>query len=836
MLEQEFNQEINESKRGYINDYISGLRVKETPEEIEAVQVFSKQLVEDYNYPKTYIQTRPQFRVKRSPSDKTKSYPVDIAVFSEENKSEDTISFIVECKKKSRKDGRSQLENYLSFSKAWGGVWFNGEERLFLRKIEGNGRVEFEEIPNIPKFGERLEDIGKFKRKDLQPTHNLKATFKTIRNYLAANAIGVTRDEVLAQQLINIIFCKIYDEKFTSPDDTVSFRAGFGEEPEKVKSRILQIFQNVKLKYKEVMDSTDDITLDSKSTRYVVGELQNYSLIETDRDSLADAFEIFIGKALKGDKGQFFTPRNVVKLIVEILNPTENDTVIDPACGSGGFLVESLRYIWRNLEVSRKKLNWNDANIQEEKMETAISKIRGLEKDNFLAKVTKAYMAILGDGKGGVFCQDSLDVPDNWQDVTKAKITMNSFSFVMTNPPFGSTINVVGEDKLKQYDFGYKWDRKKYKKTNQLKIKENPQILFIERCLQLLKNGGKMGIVLPETYLHAPSVKYIIKSLEEKHNIFAIVDLPHNTFRPHCNAKCVVLFLQKNTKQQEKITMGIVREMGHNHQGKPIYRFDDNSKQLTNEIWDDTSLVLEEFKNPMNSNNKYVFCVNKKDIKNSLYIPRYYWNKNIENLEIEAKKQNCELISIDTLIKEDVIRYFKGHGAPPSAYKGTGDVFYVRAGDIMDWHIYKNPTSSVPKEIYLKGIKGKVKLQKEDILFVKEGSYRVGDVALLSDQDTDVFLNHHTLVLRVSNNKNKWGIDPYYLLYLLSSGITRQQLYNKIMIDTTLPNIGDRWKELKLPLLKDNKKRENIKKELRDLFGETNKIQKKINEFKQKNC
>jgi len=178
-----------ELKEGYIEDFITGTAVRATPEEVEAVQVFSKTLVEVYGYPKELIQTRPQWRVKVRPSDTKKEYPVDIAVFSEANHSDDNIQIIIECKKKSRKDGKTQLQDYLRFSKSRVGVWFNGEERLFLQKHEHDGKIEFSELPNIPRYGERVEDIGKFRRKDLRPATNLKSVFKAIRNYLAANAV-----------------------------------------------------------------------------------------------------------------------------------------------------------------------------------------------------------------------------------------------------------------------------------------------------------------------------------------------------------------------------------------------------------------------------------------------------------------------------------------------------------------------------------------------------------------------------------------------------------------------------------------------------------------------
>ncbi len=579
-------------KEGYIKDYISGIEVKGTPEEIEAVQVFSKQLVEDYNYPKEFIQTRPQFRVKIRPSDTKKEYPVDIAVFSKKEKEEDEVLIIVECKKKNRKDGKTQLQDYLRFSKAYIGVWFNGEERFFIRKIEKDGRIDFEEIPNIPKFGQRLEDIGKFKRKDLKPTHNLKATFKAIRNHLAANTVGATRDEVLAQQLINLIFCKIYDEKFTTPDDIVTFRAGVSEDIKNIKDRILGLFDNVKRKYKDVLDKNDDITLDDKSIAYVVGELQLYSLIDAERDVIADAFETFIGHALKGGQGQFFTPRNVVKMMVDILNPNEDDLIIDPACGSGGFLIDALRHVWRKLDKDAKKYNWSKEDLKEEKIAAAINNIRGIDKDYFLSKVAKAYMTLIGDGKSGIFCEDSLEKPQNWHTKTKQKIHIGEFDVLLTNPPFGSKIPVTGKQKLEQYDLAYKW--KKDKKTevfqkDKIKDKEAPQILFIERSLQLLKEKGRMAIVLPDGVYGNNQLSYIRSMILEKARLVAVIDVPTETFMPNTSTKTSIMILQKlaskDIPNDYPVFMAVAEECGHDRRGNISEQDDVKDVAIQFEKW-----------------------------------------------------------------------------------------------------------------------------------------------------------------------------------------------------------------------------------------------------------
>lgn len=799
-------------KEGYIIDYISGTQVKASPEELEATQVFSRILVEDYGYPKTQIQTRPQFHVKVRPSDTKKEYPVDIAVFTDSERTDDSIYLIVECKKKNRKDGRTQLENYLTLSKANLGVWFNGEERFYLLKQNtDDGRVLFKEIPNIPKFGERLEDIGKFKRKDLKSTHNLKTVFNAIRNYLAGNATGTTMDQTIAQQIINIIFCKIYDERFTKMDDEVTFRVGVNEDSQTVSKRIKTLFAKVKSKYNEVIEVADEIKLDDASIKYVVGELQSYCLIDTERDVVADAFEVFIQYALKGGQGQFFTPRNVVKLMVELVKPQPNEIVIDPACGSGGFLVESMRYMWRILEKQAKDYGWNEIALEEEKKSCAIKYIKGIEKDSFLAKVTKAYMAILGDGKGGIFCEDALLKPTEWKIATQQSIGLGHFDVLLANPPFGKDIKVTGDDKLKQYDLAYKWktDDGKFIKTNVLKKEEAIQIIYVERCLSLLSDGGRMGLIIPETYFHAPSTKYILQFLLNGNNVMWLVDLPHNTFRPHNNAKCIVIVLQKGRPQQNIINMAVAEQMGHDHQGKEMFRWNSVTKKVdTSNLWDDIPLILSEIQN--DRLNKYCFSVDKQIVEQKgVYVPRYYWQNKMQEIRKQAENDNQTLVPISDLIRDKILTYFDGHGSPEAETKGKGEIPYIRVKDIVNWEVYKDPTSRIPLETYLEKKGNKKEIQEHDILYVRRGSYRIGSVAMVSPFDTEALYTREILVLRVKED-NDYRITPFYLLYLLSHKLTQMQAENKILIETTLPNIADRWKELELPIDNDKNKIKRI--------------------------
>tara|TARA_R110001583_G_scaffold188357_1_gene350427 strand:- start:1603 stop:3411 length:1809 start_codon:yes stop_codon:yes gene_type:complete len=594
-------------KDGYIFDFISGQEIKATPEEIDAVQPFSKRLFDEYEYNKELIQTRPQYTVRKTPSDEVKTYPIDIGIFKSTARTESELVGIIECKKKTRKDGIEQLKLYMDMcsSVEWG-VWFNGEEQINLRKVKKDGDLLYVEIPNIPKQGQRIEDIGKYKRKDLKPAKDLKVHFKVINNYLYGNMKKQdTSTRNRAKQIINLLFCKIYDEIYTGSNEIVGFRAGVEEEKEVVKQRIIELFDQVKKRYKDVFEKEDSIDLNPESIVFFVGQIQELCISESERDVIGDAFEVFVSQALKGDEGQFFTPRNVIKMIVEIIDPDEESMIIDPSCGTGGFLIESLRYVWNKVEENGKKMGWSQKRIDEEKQYIATSNFRGIDKDSFVAKVTKAYMAIIGDGRGGIFCENSLEKPSEWSHKCKDKIDIGKFNVVLTNPPFGSKIPIKEEKILKQYGLGHKWkfEKKKNIWENQNALNNKgakkgvpPQILFIERCTQFLKIGGKMGIVLPDGIYGNDQLGYIRQYLKENFKILAIIDVPKETFQPNTSTKTTILIGEKKNPEEEidnthQVFMAICETCGHDRRGN-----------LTPD--DDIQLVSEEFKtfstNPQN--------------------------------------------------------------------------------------------------------------------------------------------------------------------------------------------------------------------------------------------
>ena len=591
--------------QGEIQDFVSMHWVKATPEEKDAVQGLRPSPCRGLRSTQDQIQTRPQHRVRVRPSDEERaSYPVDIAVFSSVRKTEDELFMVVECKKKDRKDGAHQLRLYWTCPPL---KWASGSTARSIPTFAKSTTwmaCACETLPNIPRRGERIEDIGLYKRRTWKKPSNLKAVFGDIRNHLAGMTFDITRDEEIAREIINVLFCKILDEQDCAPDDTVSFRAGVDESAEDIKTRIDTLFDAVKNKaYGDVFELDDTIRLDAESLRYVVGELQNYTIMEADRDAIGDAFEVFIGPALRGSEGQFFTPRNVVEMMVKVVDPKPGEKIMDPACGSGGFLISAILHVWSQLRDEAKQKKWSERQLAKREMEVATACFRGIDKNGFLSRVCKAYMALIGDGRGGVFCRNTLEPINTWPEEMQGKIELGTFDVVLTNPPFGKKIVVEGEKILSQFDLGYKWNRDKATKvlyrTATLHEDQPPQILFLERCLQLLRPGGRLGIILPEAVFGMPTYEDVVTWLQQRSKIRGVVSMPEALFKTSgkggTHAKVCVLFVENaKTKKGDDydIFMADVKWCGHDSRANPTYRKGKDGKMV---LLDEVPTVYEKW-------------------------------------------------------------------------------------------------------------------------------------------------------------------------------------------------------------------------------------------------
>ncbi len=403
-------EQQTELREGYVNDLATGKPVDIRKPEEKIRQDYEKVLYEDYDYPLNHMDIEVAIQRGEKNNKKNKSERADIVIYktADKNKREQNTDIlgIVETKRPTRKEGVKQLMSYMSASSCYWGVWTNGKEIEYLYRSPKTGEVKRNFVYQIPKNGESFEDIGKISKDKLKPARNLKLIFGRLLNTLYANT-NISRREKLGNEMIRLIFCKIWDEKYDTKA-LPKFKVGFDEKPEAVLRNINALFNEVKeeLSTDGVFDKSEKILLDAKSVAYVVGELEQFSLLKTDKDVVGDAFEVFAESKLIGEKGEFFTPREVVKTAVKLVKPQPRESILDPACGSGGFLIYSLEHIWNVMDNSKKYKGMKDLDI--EKKNIAEKYLFGIDKEIDLVKIAKAYMAIIGDGKGGVVQKNSL--------------------------------------------------------------------------------------------------------------------------------------------------------------------------------------------------------------------------------------------------------------------------------------------------------------------------------------------------------------------------------------------------------------------------------------------
>ncbi len=590
----------------------------------EAVrQDFIRILIDDYGYSESEIET--EFTIPRGGRNKDRA---DIAVFKSANKRDPARDLIgiVETKKPDERNGLAQLKSYMTATSAVWGVWTNGESIKYLCKPKGDSAVHDDLLNNIPVRGQRLEDVGKLNKADLKPYSGtaLKVSFRRILNTLYANT-NISRREKLGNEMIKLIFAKIRDET-TFPDNPPAFYAGYGEEPEHVKGRIDMLFKGVVEEYADdgLFEPHERITLDARGVAWVVGQLERGSLVDTPTDVVGDAFEVFAESKLVGEKGEFFTPRGVIDIAVRLVDPNPNETVCDPACGSGGFLIATMRTMWEQMENNGQWRNLPSNRLQAAKQQMASRCFYGIDKESDLVRIAKAYMAISGDGRSNVVQQNSLHAASEFDGEARSRFvrdgTLREFDCVLTNPPYATKTKVLKGDAA-EFDLGHKWSKVGKEWQRGKPTEKNPYVLFIERCLDMMKAGGRLAIVLPETAFHAPSMEYLRAWIVRHGRVLAVIDLPHNTFRPHCNAKTCLLVVEKGGagKKSDKVVMAEAEQMGHDHQGKVMYR------PGSNEVWNDLPLILDELDNPEAPENDFAFTVTWGNVSEAgHWIPRYY--------------------------------------------------------------------------------------------------------------------------------------------------------------------------------------------------------------------
>ncbi|MEV5437181.1 N-6 DNA methylase [Streptomyces sp. NPDC052682] len=589
---------------GKVADFLTGKFVNDTPEEYVR-QNIEKALVRQYKY--APADCAPEFTIRVGSARKR----VDIVVFGKgADHTQANAYILVETKKADvkpthRTEGVGQLQSYMaSCLNAQYGMWTNGTDRFcFAKRGDGKGGWTFEEIIDIPGFGQTEADAQRPSRKDLKvaTADNLLFAFRRCHNYIAAHE-GKQKTEAF-WELLKLIFTKIEDERapklnfFATPSERGSSTVASA-----AKKRIQGLFeQRVVKKYPMIFDAKDtDIDLKPEVVAYVVTELQGYSLLRSPVDVKGVAYEEIVGSNLRGDRGEFFTPRNACRMAVTMLDPQPGERLLDPSCGTGGFLITAMNHALEYIERTERE-QWDDPaqgtdferdELYRRRDEYFRQCVLGIDLNPALVRAAKMNMVMNNDGSGGLFQANTLENPHKWSRSLREAVPLGSIDVIVSNPPFGAKIPIDDEDILSQYDLAAVWDQdddgnwsiRLDKHGNRvLQKSQPPEILFIERALQLLAPGtGRMAMVIPNGILNNPSTAYVRSWLLKKAQILAVVDMHRDLFQPGNDTQTSMVLMRRLSAEEEAaaeaggldypLFMAVAEKVGHDKRGNVIWR------------------------------------------------------------------------------------------------------------------------------------------------------------------------------------------------------------------------------------------------------------------------
>lgn len=797
-------------------DYATGKEVKSNPEEAYR-QLFEHILIDDLGYPKSHI----DIEVILQRGANRNAEEVDIVVYTNDVHKQENAYIIIEIETPKKKYDL-QAFTYATATTAPYCVWFAGFDKnsegpyYLYRDISTNPR-NFIPIPTLPRYGETQETIGKYKKQDLKPAKALKLLFSRMYYKLYGNG-PIKREENIAVEVIKMLFCKIMDE--ISPEELCEFRATPSElKSDEGKNTIRERIEKLYAKLLKDPDfgsmfKGEHLEYDSEWIAYIVSELQGIALMheETNTDALGDAYEILLPSTLKGESGQFFTPREIVRFAMDVINPSykNNEVILDTACGSGGFLsiaIEKLRKqiteLYKNRGYSKDKINFMLKDY-------ADKYVFGCDLDPLLYRISKSYMAIVGDGKSNIYNFDSLEPYDKLDQNFKKRIKPGSVDIITTNPPFGTKIDDTRDYVLEKYELGHKLVDGK--PTSSLLDGQDPDKLFVERDIYYLKNatdteeGGRMVIVLPKQNLSGAQEESVEfrKWLLSKVQITAIVDLPREAFQPHTGTKTSLVFLKKvkNIPDNYPIFMAVSEAVGHDRRGNPLYKKDAAGMNLLDEngrtvIWNDlpeiytqwNSFILSGTVIEPEENKEHApscFIVNYKQIMkdSSKRIDAWYWDPNKNNLakEIEESvgEEVIEIVRLGDLVVEHGI-FYPGRHKRNYVDAGLNSVPFYSGTQILQirpFDLQYQPKDYKPAAKHF--------VEKDWILITRSGS--TGRVIMVTDSMAGTMVSEH--VIRVICDENL--IDPYYVYaYLSTNNIGKILLQKGIyasVVDHITPN------------------------------------------------
>lgn len=625
-------------EEGMILDYITNNQVKDTPKE-QVRQRIARALFHEYGI--SVEDMEPDF--KMVVDGKRKS--IDIAIFKTGTKhSVENLERIVICDKEPKKGskGAYKMRDHKQAEGEFGllygamseeaatncrwGLWTNGIDLFFFEREQVRFDVKFHARGDWPMadgtLGSRtVASQAQLRRADRDM---LLTAFRRCHNYIHGNE-GMPKDAAF-WQFLYLIFAKLHDER-RPKDQAPRFWAGMFEkevsgkkqlvdeqfDPEgqkAIRERVTRLVDEVSLKYKDTVfrDNPPRITLSDRALGFIVGELAKYDLGRTALDAKGAAYQELVKHNIRGDRGQYFTPRGPVDLLVMMLDPKPHERVMDPACGTGGFLVSTVKHVDRQLHEAARIPQGEEStddflSLRDKLIHYVERNLFGADFDPFLVRAAQMNVLMGSNGQPRVFNLNSLEFPaGHLADVAPAKKTaeLGTMDVVITNPPFGSDIPINDPNILKHYELAHVWERTDegtFRNTGRLQGSVAPEVLFVERVLDWLKPGGRAGIVLPNGLLGNTGDEYLRWWLLRRCWVLASVDLPVEVFivEANVNIQTSLLLLRKKTEREIQsddlgrerpysVFMAVAEKVGFDRRGNTLYKRSPEGDEIVEEV------------------------------------------------------------------------------------------------------------------------------------------------------------------------------------------------------------------------------------------------------------
>ena len=450
----------------------------------------------------------------------------DIVVFADQEKKKSLI--VVEVKKRILYPvALGQLSTYMKRIGAQYGMLTDGVKKFSFRSF-GKDLIQISDIPKLEVAKDQIMNefmIPQSIEAPQAPPYGLSLGYglqKVFEHILANEKLPLWS---VLEELQKLVLCKVEDERsndkilFRVEDDEIELINN--ESTQKViENRINRLFAKVRNRYSRLYSPDEPLKLHPLTLTYCVAQLQNYCLTREPSDTISDAYEEFITKSTYGYLALEFTPKPLVELIIGLLNPTEKERVLDPACGSGGFLLGAINYVGEKAKRPTTR------------GEYAANNVFGIDIKHEMVTVCKMNMVLQGDGHTHLYNNNFLSNLSDLED-----LRTGIFDVVVVDPPRGASMSDPAI--LKHFEIA------KGRKAQQV------HILFLEKCIEMLKPGGRLGMIIPESVLTQPTLSYLRDFILKKSFVRAIVSLPARTFVSYWGQKVNVIILQKKLRLSE---------------------------------------------------------------------------------------------------------------------------------------------------------------------------------------------------------------------------------------------------------------------------------------------